>query len=105
MNTQWQFVQSPTPGLWHIQRATGGSTPRIRTDLTTSPDMQATSSAGTWTQFSITANPDNPGTYLITAPLANTENQRLRIRANGNTDFATNNNTADWPSFIFVEAN
>ena len=105
VNTQWQFVQSPTPGLWHIQRATGGSTPRIRTDLTTSPDMQATSSAGTWTQFSITANPDNPGTYLITAPLANTENQRLRIRANGNTDFATNNNTADWPSFIFVEAN
>ena len=105
VNTQWQFIQSATPGLWHIQRAAGGNTPRIRTDLTTSPDMQSSSASGTWTQFSIEANPDNPGTYLITAPLANTVNQRLRLRSDGSTDFATTDSTANWPSFVFVEVN
>ena len=102
-NTQWKFVQSATAGLWHIQRAAGGSTPRIRTVLTTTPDMQATSSSGDWTRFSITPNSNRPGTYLLTVPLANTESQRLRLLATGETDFATNNNTGDNPSFVFTE--
>ena len=102
-DTQWQFVPSPTPGLWHIQRAAGGSTPRIRTDLTKSPDMEASSASGVWTRFSITVNPQNPETYLLTTPLANTENQRLRLRSNGTTDFATTINMSTWPSFVFTE--
>ena len=102
-NTQWKFVQSATAGLWHIQRAAGGSTPRIRTVLTTTPDMQATSSSGDWTRFSVTPNPNRPGTWLLTVPLANTESQRLRLLATGETDFATNNNTGDNPSFVFTE--
>ena len=91
-------------GLWHIRRAAGGSTPGIRTVLTTTPDMQATSSSGTWTRFSIEANADIPGTYLLTVPLANTVNQRLRLLGNGTTDFSTNNNTGINPSFVFTEA-
>jgi len=102
-NTQWRFVQSDTPGLWHIDRAAGGSTPRIRSDLTTSPDMQTTASSGTLTRFSIEPNPDIPGTYLLTVPLANTTNQRLRLLSNGTTDFAANSNTGGNPSFIFTE--
>ena len=102
-DTQWQFIQSATSGLWHIQRAAGGSTPRIRTVLTTTPDMQATSSSGDWTRFSITANADRPGTYLLTVPLANTQNQRLRLLSSGATDFSTNNNTGSNPSFVFTE--
>ena len=92
-------------GLWHIRRAAGGPTPGIRTVLTTTPDMQATSSSGTWTRFSIEANADIPGTYLLTVPLANTVNQRLRLLGNGTTDFSTNNNTGINPSFVFTEAN
>lgn len=104
-NTQWRFVPSSVAGLWHIDRAAGGITPRIRTDLSTSPDMQTSSASGVWTRFSIEANP-NPnraGTYLLTVPQANTDNQRLRLRSNGTTDFATNNNTGSNPSFIFTE--
>ena len=103
VNTQWRFVQSATAGLWHIQRAAGGSTPRIRTVLTTTPDMQSTGSSGTWTRFSITPNSSRPGTYLLTVPLANTENQRLRLLSSGATDFSTNNNTGNNPSFVFTE--
>ena len=88
-DTRWRFVQSPTDGLWHIRRAAGGPTPGIRTVLTTTPDMQAASSSGVWTRFSIEANADIPGTYLLTVPLANTVNQRLRLLGNGTTDFAT----------------
>ena len=105
VNTQWQFVQSATAGLWHIQRAAGGSTPRIRTDLTTTPDMHSTGSSGTWTRFSVTPNPGRPGTYLLTVPLANTENQRLRLLADGTTDFDTVTNTGNNPSFVFTEVN
>ena len=104
-DTQWRFVQSATSGLWHIQRAAGGNTPRIRTVLSTTPDMQATSSSGDWTRFSIEANASRPGTYLLTVPLANTVNQRLRLLANGETDFSTNNNVGNNPSFVFTEVN
>ena len=103
VDTQWRFVQSATSGLWHIQRAAGGSTPRIRTVLTTIPDMQATNSSGTWTRFSITPNSNRPGTYLLTVPLANTLNQRLRLLSNGTTDFAGNTNLGDNPSFVITE--
>lgn len=103
-HTRWRFLPSETPGLWHIERANGGSTPRIRTVLTTTPDMQESSSSGVWTRFSITENPNNSGTYLLTLPLANTENQRLRIRRNGTTDFSTVNRMGRMPSFVFVEA-
>ena len=105
VDTQWQFVVSPTDGLWHIQRAAGGTKPRIRTDLTTEPDMQGTASSGTWTRFSITPNPNRPGTWLLTVPEAPTENQRLRLLASGVTDFATNNNIGNNPSFVIVEVN
>ena len=67
--------------------------------------MQAASSSGDWTRFSIEANADIPGTYLLTVPLANTVNQRLRLLGNGTTDFSTNNNTGINPSFVFTEAN
>ena len=102
-DTQWQFVPSPTAGLWHIQRAAGGDTPRIRTDKTESPDMQEITSSGIRTQFSIEANPNIPGTYLLTLPLPNIENQRLRVRADGTTEFTTTKSVGNWPSFIFVE--
>ena len=103
VNTQWQFVQSPTSGLWHIQRAAGGNTPRIRTVLTTTPDMQSTDSSGDWTRFSITPNPNRAGTYLLTVPMATTSNQRLRLLSSGVTDFGVNSNTGNNPSFVFVE--
>ena len=104
-DTQWQFVPSPTPGLWHIQRAAGGDTPRIRTDKTQSPDMQEITSSGVWTQFSIEANPNIPGTYLLTIPYQSIEYQRLRLRADGTTEFTTTKSMGNWPSFVFVEVN
>ena len=99
------FCPESHRGLWHIRRAAGRPAPGIRTVLTTTPDMQATSSSGTWTRFSIEGNADRPGTYLLTVPLANTVNQRLRLLPNGTTDFAGNNNMGDFPSFVFTEAN
>ena len=102
-DTRWRFVQSSTNGLWHIQRAAGGNTPRLRTDLSINPDMQATSSSGDWTQFSITESP-TAGTYLLTVPNAGTSLQRFRILSNGSLDFATNNNVGSNPSLRFVEA-
>ena len=62
-------------------------------------------SSGTWTRFSIEANANVPGTYLLTVPLANTVNQRQRLLSNGRTDFSTSNNTGINPSFVFTEAN
>lgn len=101
-DTEWRFIESSTPGLWHIQRAAGGSTPRLRTDLTQSPDMQTAEAAGVWTRFAIAPNPQNPGTYLITAPLANTANQRLRVLHSGATQFVETSFMGSLPSFVFT---
>lgn len=79
-DTQWKFVQNSS-GLWHIQRAAGGTIPRIRTRNTTSPDMQAISSSGDWTQFQIDPSSTYPGTYYLTLPEdgASPDFSRLRI--------------------------
>lgn len=104
VNTRWSFVPSPNAGLWHIQRAAGGDVPRLRSLLSSVPDMQSTGSSGNLTQFEIAPNPSREGTYLLTVPNANTDLQRLRILSNGSVDFATNNNMGNNPSLIFIEA-
>lgn len=104
IDTVWQFVESSTEGLWHIQRAAGGPISRLRTDLTAEPDMQESSNSGVWTQFQITASPTNSDAYLLTVPQANTTLQRLRILGSGNIDFTTTDSVGGAPSLRFVEA-
>ncbi|MGJ8676134.1 MAG: hypothetical protein ACSHX0_01310 [Akkermansiaceae bacterium] len=102
-DTRWQFVPTDDPGLYHIQRAAGGSAPRLRTDLSTNPDMQATSSSGDYTRFEFSAG-NQRGTYLLTVPLAPTDNNRFRITNSGAIDFANFSNVGNFPSLRIVEA-
>ena len=97
-DTRWKFVASPTAGLWHIQRAAGGASPRLRSDKSVNPDMQATSSVGVNTQFELSESPAIEGAYLLTLPNATTTLQRFRISPEGVLDFAETSSVRKWPS-------
>jgi len=102
-DTKWKFTQHPS-GLWHLDRAEGGVSPRLRSDNTTNPDMQATAQSGAWTQYTFTPSITVNGTYYLDIPGAKTNFQRLRIRADGKLDFAATSNQGAWPSLRIVEA-
>lgn len=100
VNTRWKFVQHVN-GLWHIERAAGGATPRLRSALTSVPRLNSTSTAGAVTRFSILPNPVIPGTFLLTVPEANTELRRLRVRRNGLTEFVDETHMGKSTGFVF----
>ena len=50
---QWMFTESSNVGYYHIDCLGGGTLPRIRTDNTTYADMNANTTAGDWTKWSL----------------------------------------------------
>jgi len=64
-DVEWRFVSNGN-GSWHIDRADGGSLPRLRTDATATADMQSTASDGRWESFIFTQGASN-GTSFITS--------------------------------------
>lgn len=103
-DTLWRFIESPTPGLWHIERAAGGSIPRLRTDNESLIDMGVSTSTGNFTQWAINVNPSNLDTYLLTLSQTTLSHQRLRLRETAGADFAVSTATSSNVSLRIVEA-
>ncbi len=101
-DVEWQFIDKGN-GYWHIQRAAGGSTPRLRTDKTENADMQSTAYNKSWTYFDFA-----PGaitdTYFITLPDVDSDHKRLQIDRDGAVKMVEDTRNGTWESFRITEA-
>ncbi len=84
-DVEWRFVQHST-GYWHMQRAAGGATPRIRTDNSQFADMQSTGSSGIYTYYTFNAGA-NPGTHFLTLPDGPNNFRRLQLTTDRQVKF------------------
>ncbi|MEP1489850.1 MAG: hypothetical protein ABJK28_15630 [Algibacter sp.] len=101
-DVEWEFVEKGN-GYFHIQRAAGGSKPRIRTDYTENADMQSIGSNGIQTYFDFTAGYSN-GTYHLTLPDISVLNRRrLQVTSGGFVKMVTSSSSGSWVSFTFKE--
>ena len=104
-DVEWQFVAKGN-GYWHLQRAAGGTKPRLRTDNSSSADMQPTDWNGVYTYYEITEGAAND-TYFLTLPDGPTNYKRLQVDANGNVNMVPSSSAGSWESFTItpVETN
>ena len=101
-DVEWKFVAQGN-GSWHIQRAAGGTKPRLRTDSSELADMQETSSSGTYTYYNISNSNAVDGTYLFTLPNGPSNYKRLQIDSAGNVKFKDATHNGTWESFNITE--
>ena len=102
-NVEWKFVAKGN-GSWHIQRAAGGSLPRLRTDNSADADMQGTAWSGTYTYYTISSGDIN-NSYFLTLTDGQAAHNRLQINNNQDVKMvpsAQHNGT--WESFYITEA-
>lgn len=99
----WKFVDKGN-GYWHIQRATGGTKPRLRTDNSELADMQATTNSGTYTYYNFTQGA-GANTHFITLPDGPSGRQRLQINNTGLVRFMSSSLNGTWESFTITEIN
>jgi O-glycosyl hydrolase len=99
---EWQFVPAGD-GLWFIDRATGGSVPRLRTDDTNMADMNE-KTIGTWERWQLSPG-ENVGTYFLSLPQKGVGNHdRLQVDNNFLVRMVDNDRSAGtWESFTFTE--
>jgi hypothetical protein len=100
-DVEWKFVDKGN-GYWHIDRAAGGSLPRLRTDNTANADMQATSSAGSYTYWGFSEGTSS-GTHFFTLPDGPSSYCRLQIDNSGNVKMVSEASAGTWESFTFTE--
>lgn len=100
-DVEWRFVANGD-GFWHIDRAAGGSKPRIRTDDTKFADMQSTESNSVWTYYRFD-NGASEGSHYITLPDGPTNHRRLQIHRNGTVRMRPTSNQGGWVSWEITE--
>ena len=104
-DVEWKFVAKGN-GSWHIQRAAGGTLPRLRTDNTitdgTAADMQATTSSAMFTYFDFEEGAIED-TYFITLPDGPALYKRLQVNNGGNVQMVENTRNGTWESFRITE--
>ena len=97
----WKFVAKGN-GYWHIERAEGGSLPRLRTDNSQYADMQGIAWSGVYTYFELTEG-STAGTYFITLPHGPTNYRRLQVGNLGEVKMVSEASNDTWESFKFTE--
>lgn len=97
----WKFVDKGN-GYWHLDRAGGGTKPRLRTDNTANADMQATSSTGAYTYFEMTPSTIS-GLYYFTLPDAPASYKRLQVNNSGDVKMVSTASVGTWESFSITE--
>ncbi len=104
-DVEWKFVDKGN-GFWHIQRAAGGTLPRLRTDNDTSDGtaagMQSTGSNGAFTYFDFEEGAIE-GTYFITLPGGPEGYVRLQIDRSKNVQMVEHTRNGTWESFKITE--
>ncbi len=97
---EWIITPSPTEGYYYIDCVGGGSVPRLRSDQSINADMQATSSAGTWTRWIFT---DVGNGYYYLSTLKQSNFMRLQVNSSGNVRTVEDRFTGNWTHFKFTE--
>ena len=101
-DVEWKFVAKGN-GSWHIQRAAGGSKPRLRSRNNGESDMQSTSSSGNRTYYDFTAGSSN-NTHFATLPdITANDYQRLQVASNGDVNLVPKSFSGSWESLRFTE--
>ena len=100
-DVEWQFVDKGN-GYWHIQRAAGGTLPRLRTDNSENADMQGTAWSGVYTYYELTTGV-TPETYFATLPDGPTNYKRLQVNSAGEVKMVPDTYNGTWESFTFTE--
>ncbi len=98
---EWKFVDNGN-GLYHLDRAAGGSKPRLRSDNTALADMQATSSSGGWTAYEISQSATS-GNYYFTLRYGPSNHRRLEVDSSGSLNMVTTRSSGDRTRFTFTE--
>ncbi|MDF7809545.1 hypothetical protein P4E94_19060 [Pontiellaceae bacterium B12219] len=101
-DVEWKFVDKGN-GYWHIDRAAGGTKPRLRSDNSSDADMQETSSTGSYTYWDFTES-STAGRYLFTLPDGPSSYCRLQMDSSGNMKMVTTAYSGSWTQFTFTEA-
>ena len=101
-DVEWQFVDNGN-GYWHIQRAAGGTNPRLRTDNSATADMQPTAWSGSYTYYDFNTGAIDE-TYFLTLPDGPTNYKRLQVDSSGNVNMVTESHSGTWESFMITEA-
>ena len=100
-DVEWKFIEKDN-GYWHIQRAAGGSVPRLRTDNSQLADMQGTGNQGTFTYYQFTQGA-RPGTHFLTLPDGPSAYQRLQMTPDGLIRFFPTSSAGSWESWEITE--
>ena len=100
-DVEWKFVDKGN-GSWHLDRAAGGSRPRLRTDNTANADMQETTFSGTYTYYDITEGA-SADTYFLTLPDGPGAFVRLQVNSNGTVRMVSATNAGTSESFRITE--
>jgi len=102
-DVEWQFVAKGN-GYWHIQRAAGGTNPRLRTDNSSSADMQPIAWDGVYTYYNFTTGAVT-NTHFITLPDGPANYKRLQVAPGGSVNMVTDSHNGTWESFRITEVN
>ena len=102
-DVRWKFV-AKSNGNWHIQRAAGGTKPRLRSDGSEFADMQGTSFSGSLTYYNFRQGATT-NTHLITLPDGPENHKRLQITPEGAVKMVSQGSKGSWVSFTITEAN
>jgi len=100
-DVEWQFVDKGN-GYWHVQRAAGGTVPRLRTDNSPNADMQGTAWSGVYTYYEF-AEGAISNTYFFTLPDGPTNYKRLQIDNSGLVKMVSTASAGTWESFSITE--
>ena len=101
-DVEWRFI-SNGEGSWHIQRAAGGSVPRLRTDNSLLADMQEESFEGNFTEYQFTQG-SAPNTHFLTLTDGPGAFQRLQMTPDGVIRFFSEAAVGSWESWQITEA-
>jgi len=100
-DVEWQFIDRGN-GFWHVQRANGGSLPRLRTDNSEFADMQETSSRGNYTYYDFTQGAI-ANTHFFTLPDGPAGRRRLQMTSDGLLRFVSTSLAGETESFRIIE--
>lgn len=99
-DVEWKFVDKGN-GFYHIDRAAGGSKPRLRSDSSAFADMDPTSSSMNWTYYNISES-ISPDAYYLTLPNG-PQNKRLQMTNTGEIKMEPTSSQGGWVSFRLTE--
>jgi len=100
-DVEWVFVDKGN-GYWHIQRAAGGTLPRLRTDNSQFADMQGTAWSGSYTYYELTEGYYDDS-YFVTLPDGPSSYRRLQINNSGVVRMVSEASALTWESITFTE--